>query len=344
MTQVRRIRASAPGRAGIVGNPTDGYGGAMLACTIGHRSFCEITPGEGLIQLKLAEEEVALAGPEELALGPQRGLPERTPADVARAAFRYFLARGYQWPAQGFTLTADTDIPMQAGLAGSTAITTAILGALAAWFGASPGLHESAEAVRIIEHQIMGQTCGYQDQYMACFGGVNFIDFAGKEWQRQDETEPFATVEPLEGKVDLSKFAVVHTGVRHDSTSVHKPIRERWETGEAEVVESYREITRLARLGKKALLLGDWAGLGKLMNENHALQRGLGGSGEINEHYINLALAEGAWGAKLAGAGQGGTIILLHETPEALATRLVEEAGGELVPLEPQPGLVVEWL
>ena len=55
----------------------------------------------------------------------------------------------------------------------------------------------------------------------------------------------------------------------------------------------------------------DWELLGQLMNENHAIQRDLGGSGDSNERLIDGSFAAGTLGAKLAGAGDGGTIIAL---------------------------------
>jgi mevalonate kinase len=86
----------------------------------------------------------------------------------------------------------------------------------------------------------------------------------------------------------------------------------------------------LAREGKRALLAKDWPRLGALMNQNHAIQRDLGGSGDANERLIQVALSAGALGAKLAGAGDGGTIIALAPAPEGVRIAL-QEAGSELV-------------
>ena len=86
----------------------------------------------------------------------------------------------------------------------------------------------------------------------------------------------------------------------------------------------------MAREGKRALLSRDWVRLGRLMNENHAIQRDLGGSGEANERLIRTALDHGALGAKLAGAGNGGTIIALHPHPETMISAL-QQAGSELI-------------
>ncbi len=78
------------------------------------------------------------------------------------------------------------------------------------------------------------------------------------------------------------------------------------------------------------------------MNRNHAIVRDLGGSGEANERLIAAALAGGAAGAKLAGAGGGGTILALTHDKERTVQAL-QEAGAEAI-LFPQPerGLTVE--
>jgi galactokinase/mevalonate kinase-like predicted kinase len=186
--------------------------------------------------------------------------------------------------------------------------------------------------------------CGYQDAYMCTFGGLNYMDFGGKQFYRHAEAELFATVEPLADYVPTLPFVLGFTGVQHASGEVHKPIRERWLEGEAAVVEGYRRITGIARMGKKALIMENWRMLGRLMNENHAIQRDLGGSGESNERLIAAALEAGALGAKLAGAGHGGTIIALWPWPDT--TRLEEalrKAGAsEIYCLQVAPGVVLD--
>src|SRR5262249_2456102 len=151
-----------------------------------------------------------------------------------------------------------------------------------------------------VELNYLGVICGYQDQYMARFGGINYLDFRDKEFYREGMSEPYATVEPLAGHGDRRPGILAHTGGQHPRGAVHKPMRERWLEGDREVVEAYVRIGKLAREGKKALLGRDWKLLGELMNENHDVQRRLGGSGPENERLIDAALKAGAYGAKLA--------------------------------------------
>jgi mevalonate kinase len=80
------------------------------------------------------------------------------------------------------------------------------------------------------------------------------------------------------------------------------------------------------------------------MNENHEIQRDLGGSGASNERLISAALEAGALGSKLAGAGDGGTIIALWPWEDAalLETALRKAGASATYRLEVVPGVAIE--
>jgi mevalonate kinase len=142
--------------------------------------------------------------------------------------------------------------------------------------------------------------------------------------------------------VDALPLVLAHTGVERHSGAVHKSLRERWLEGEKAVVDGYVRIAELAREGKRAMLNRDWECLGRAMNENHGIQRGLGGSGDANERLIAAARAAGSWGAKLAGAGHGGTIIALHPEPDVAARKLKDAGATRTWSVLPSEGLIVE--
>jgi len=297
MSGPRTVVASAPARANLIGNPSDLYGGAVLGCSVAARARVEMRAARSL-ELATGAASVRIERAADLAL---RG----DPFDVARAA----LASEPELPLA--RIAFQSEIPFGSGLAGSTALLAALLRALAAWRGESPGLYDAAERSRAVEREMLGVACGWVDHYLCSFGGLRYVDLRGKEREGRPAGDPFATVEDLSAHVARLPFVLAFTGVAHRSGSVHGPIRARWERGEAEVVKAYERIEEIAREGKTALLRSDWERLGTLMNENHALQRGLGGSGESNERLVAAALAAGALGAKLAGAGGGGTIVAL---------------------------------
>jgi len=325
------LRCTAPGRAGIIGNPTDMYGGAVLSCSIPLRAWVEIAPAPALT-LEAAGETAIIRGLDDM-------WPHGDRFDLARSIFRYL-----KLPAMHARIRFGSDIPMQSGLAGSTALLVAMLRAILAWLGQHPHRYQLAETARFIELNYLEVVCGYQDAYMATFGGLNYLDFRGKQFYRNLEAELFGTVESLASVVPTLPFVLGHTGIQHHSGEVHKPLRERWLEGEPEIVTAYERITELASLGKRALLTADWAALGEYMNENHAIQRDLGGSGPENEHLIAAALAAGAPGAKLAGAGRGGTIIALWPDPdqEPLEKALRAAGATDILKIKVTPGVTLE--
>ena len=330
-SEQRRVVCSAPGRAGIIGNPTDMYGGAVLSCSVGLRAHVRITTAHELV-LETAGQQCRITGRQDLR--PQGDL-----FDVARAVLDYL-----RLPPLSCRVEYESEIPLHSGMAGSTALLVALLRGLLAWQGQDAQLHHLAERARYVELNFLKVVCGYQDAYMCTFGGLSFMDFRGKQFYRRAEAELYATIEPLAAHVFQLPFVLAFTGVRHASSAVHRPIRERWLEGEPEVVEGYKRITELARSGKKALIMEDWPSLGRLMNDNHAIQRALGGSGESNERLISAALDAGALGAKLAGAGDGGTIIALWPWPNStrLEDALAEAGASAFYRPEVAPGVAVE--
>jgi len=342
----RRLVASAPGRAGIIGNPTDMYGGSVLSCSMEMRACATITSLEpsslsGASSGSLRGLEIVLeTSGEKRQIASRSDLrPQGDRFDIARAVLDYM-----HLPPLACHVSYESDIPMRSGMAGSTALVVALLQAFLTWQGQRVNRYQLAERARYIELNNLKVVCGYQDACMCTFGGLNYMDFRGKQFYRQAEAELLATIEPLADYVPELPFVLGFTGVQHASSAVHKPLRERWLEGEPVVVAGYKRITEIARMGKKALLLADWALLGRLMNENHAIQRDLGGSGASNERLISAALDTGALGAKLAGAGDGGTIIALWPWPDRtpLEEALRHAGASTVYRLKVVPGVMIE--
>jgi galactokinase/mevalonate kinase-like predicted kinase len=326
-----KLLCSAPGRCGIIGNPTDMYGGAVLSCSVPLRAAVTLTPAPGLV-LETNGEQCEIRSADDLR-------PRQDRFDIARAILDYL-----HLPRLECKVEYDSEIPLRSGLAGSTALTVTLLRALLEWLGVRIHLYQVAERARYIELNYLLVVCGYQDAYMTTFGGLNYMDFRGKQFYRRAEAELYATIESLAPYVPELPFILGYTGVQHSSHAVHKPLRERWLEGDQAVVQGYERLTELARMGKKALIEGDWPGLGRLMNENHSIQRDLGGSGESNEILIAAARDAGALGAKLAGAGDGGTIIALWpwKDPRPLEEALSRAGASACYRPQVVPGVTVE--
>ncbi len=319
------VTASAPGRVGIVGNPTDMYGGSVISCSTVERARVRIQPADHLV-LDAGTEQSVIASPDDL-------VPQDEIFDIARVALT-----GTESVDLRVRISWSTDIPFRAGLSGSTALLVSMVAGLLAFRGIRHGPYLLAELVRKIEYQNL-TFCGYQDAYMCTFGGLHYMDFREKEFHQEFGTDPLATMEPM-ASVAALPVVVVITGGQRVSGGVHTPLRERWLAGEARVVEAYQTIAGLARDGKKAILENRLDTLGDLMNENQAITQVLGGSNPEDDRFIELARQAGASGAKLAGSS--GAIVALHESPRELARAMMDAGAAGILEPAPGPGLEIE--
>ena len=170
------IHSSAPGRAGIVGNPTDGYGGTVISCSLAERASVTLTPADAMV-LDVCGCRETIHSREDLRLTGDF-------TDVAKAVLLTFDCAVESRP---FHLKAMTTVPMRAGLAGSTAMLVAILGAVLRLAGAT-GLNRGRSRRRRGRSGSRTDevTCGFQDQYMAVFGGLNCHGFPGQGPEERD--------------------------------------------------------------------------------------------------------------------------------------------------------------
>lgn len=299
--------ASAPGRCGIVGNPSDIYGGNVLSCSIPARATCRLTLGE------------ATSLPDDLRLW--NAVTARYPLDGPVRV---------EW---------STDVPRSSGLSGSTALLAATLACVLAARGESAdidsdaGKVQFAELVRDIERHEAGIMCGYQDAYMIVHGGLRLMSFAGKH---PVNPGPPATLQSVDAPLP---FLLISTGVERLSGSVHGPMAQRWMDGDREVIDAMDTIQQMAVEAASSIAQGNYQVVADAMRENHRLIKNLGGSGEPIDLLIERAEKHGARAAKLAGAGLGGTVIALTEDADALEIALREYGYVRFIRPEVTPGV-----
>ena len=172
--------STAPGRCGIIGNPTDMYGGSVIACSTRERAAVLVEPSD-VLSFEVAGERFEVHNPEDL-------YPDGGYFDVAKAIV-HFLDLGEA----KFSLRWACNVPFAAGLSSSSAMSVSILNAIFAFLDRNEHLFFRAEMARHIELNYM-TLCGYQDAYMCTFGGLNYMDFNGKQFYRAFGDEPYATI------------------------------------------------------------------------------------------------------------------------------------------------------
>jgi D-glycero-alpha-D-manno-heptose-7-phosphate kinase len=204
-----------------------------------------------------------------------------------------------------------SDIPHGSGLGSSGSFTTALLQALHLFKRQHVTKRDLAEEAFHIEHDILGQHCGKQDQYIAAVGGLTCFDF-GRDGS--------VTYTPL--KVEQETLAnledgllLFFTGYSRSASSILADQDVKSQTRDAAMIENLHYTKQLGIRSQDALQNGDLRGFAVLMEEHWAHKRARS-SGMTNSHIDDLhqlALEHGARGGKLVGAGGGGFLMFYTE-------------------------------
>ncbi len=309
---MRIIRKRAYARAGFLGNPSDGYHGKTISFIV-PTFWAEVVLYEWeTVEIVLAEADRArfrsvydLA--QDVALHGYYGGIRLIKATIKRFV-EYCDARGIRLPPDNFSIRYATNIPRQVGLAGSSAIITATLRALLEFYGVDMPLVIRPSFVLSVENEL-GIAGGLQDRVIQCYEGVVYMDFS-KEQERILHGLPYYYYEPLEPALLPQVYVAYHTRLSEPTEVFHNNIRERFERGEALVVETMAEIAELAAQGKEALLQGDVPRLHTLVNRNFDLRRRIY---RLPQWQVDMVEVARSCGASAKFAGSGGAIVGIYE-------------------------------
>jgi len=315
------VKQRAFARVGLAGNPSDGYGGKTLSFTIANY-YADVTllprsdgavhfipnPAgdldtfdDGLSGLVARVSRFGYEGAIALLAATCKQFAEATKDRVALC--------------EGFDVAYETNIPRQRGLAGSSALCTAMFRALMALYRVDVAPEEVARRVWLAEKAELQLRAGLQDRVAQAFGGLVAMDF---------DPGQFAEGRGLFRRIDASALSDAHfLLVTHrdsspkSSSGVFSDVSARFQRGEEAVVKGMRDIAALAVEAEAAVVARQWPRLAQVMNRNFDLRCALFGDAvsRLDRDVVELARAEGA-GAKLPGSG--GCVLVLAPTDDAL--------------------------
>ena len=236
------------------------------------------------------------------------------------------------WDGPPLWLEIRSMIPLGCGLGSSAAVTVATLGALGALKGrADP--EAIARAAFDVEHEVQGRASPI-DTSTATHGAAVLIRKSpgdGLLWGiERGERRWFLHHCSLPD----TRFVVGNTGLAAATGPLVagvKALVER-DPGAAEAV---REIGTITLDGLRALQAGDLVRAGALMDRNHALLNRLGVGHPLLDKLVAAARPHG-YGAKLTGAGGGGSMVALTDEPDRVRAA-IESAGGKAYVVETEP-------
>jgi D-glycero-alpha-D-manno-heptose-7-phosphate kinase len=211
---------------------------------------------------------------------------------------------------RGLEIHHDGDLPARSGLGSSSAFTVGLISAIRALQGHHVSKDELAQEAIHVEHNVLREPVGAQDQVSAAFGGFNHITF------RQDGTYQVVPLimRPERREALQDHLMLLFTGLSRTAAEIAK-------TQIDNLSNRVSELRSLAQMVDQAIEIlrspCDLAEFGGLLNQGWGLKRRLSdrvSTPDIDALY-ETALRAGAIGGKLLGAGGGG-FLLLFVRPE----------------------------
>lgn len=313
------IRTKAYARAGLVGNPSDGYFGKTISFAFSNFAA-----------------EVTLYQTPELEILPNQRDHSRfeslqaLTADVQRngyyggirllkAAIKrfhdYCQENRIQLDDRNFTIRYLTDIPGQVGLAGSSAIITACLRALMAFYQVAIPQPIQANLVLSVENKELGIPAGLQDRVAQVYEGLVYMDF-NREYMEKHGCGQYESMDPT---LPPPLYIAYWEGLSEGTEVFHNDIRGRFNRGETAVVNAMKFWADLADQVRGCLLKQQMDKIGPLLNANFDKRREIY---QISAGNIQMVETARSVGASAKFCGSGGAIVGTYED-EAMYERLV---------------------
>jgi D-glycero-alpha-D-manno-heptose-7-phosphate kinase len=226
---------------------------------------------------------------------------------------------------RGVSVFLASEVPPGTGLGSSSAVAVALIQGLACYLGRPLAPMEAADLACRIELERLQAPIGKQDQYATAHGGLNAISF-----DREG-----VVVEPLRVAPDVvarleSRLLLFFTGTARNSAAILREQQRASAQGVTQTIEGLHRIKAMGLACRRCLEDRDLDGLGRLLDEGWREKRRLadGITNQQIDDVYDLAIARGALGGKITGAGGGGFLLLYcNEAKRNAVIQAMEQRG-----------------
>ena len=341
------IRRTAYSRSGMVGNPSDIFGGKVISLLFdAFRAQATVYESPRLTVVPSARDRTTFDDAEALIRYRARfgyyGGIRLIEALIVRL-HRYCRERGIDLPRRNFTVEYASDIPFGVGLGGSSAIITAVLLALMDFYELTDADIPKPEQPGIVletETEELGITAGPQDRVIAVYGGVVVMDFSEEAYVRNGGRH--GDYRPLQPELLPPLFVAWDERLSKSSGTVHNAMRYRAAIEhDPAVIDAMTRKAELVDEAVAALGAGHRDRLGPIMDRDFDLRRSVYDLPADQVRMIDIARRHGSH-AKFAGSGGAAIGTYDDDTHLTRLTAAYAEAGISVVRVRvarhPRPG------
>jgi glucuronokinase len=300
------IEKRAYARAGLLGNPSDGYFGKTISILVRNFGAHVVLYESPDLHIEAHETDLNLYRSLDHFMEAVGQTGYYGGSRLVKAAIKkfhdYCIEKNIPLHSRNFTVRYETSIPRQVGLAGSSAMIAATLRALMEFYDVDIPSAILPNIILAAETDELGIQAGLQDRVIQVYEGCVYMDFNKSLMESQGHGK-YERIDPTL----LPKLYVAYkTELSKVSGKVHNTLKSRYETGDPLVIATLRRIAEIAAEGREAILKRDTRVLSRLINENFDQRAKIMQISESNMEMIRIARE---CGASASFTGSGGSII-----------------------------------
>lgn len=297
------VRSRAPLRLGLAGGGTDvspyvdKFGGFVLNATIDRYAWTTLQDAD-TITFSASDldvtENISLSSPIEI----------KNPLILHKAVYKVMMDRYNKGKYIPLNVCTTCEAPMGSGLGASSTIVVSMVAAYARYFGLFLDYYEIASLAVYIERVVCGLQGGLQDQYAATFGGINFMEFNGRD---NVLINPLRLKRSFLNELEAS-LLLYFTGVSRESAKIIKTQSNNVLHNKVEALQAMHQLKQDAYDMKSCLLKGDFSSLVEIIHSSWENKKASSTSVSTQqiEQIFTIAFENGALAGKVSGAGGGG--------------------------------------
>jgi glucuronokinase len=293
-------------RAGLLGNPSDGYFGKTLSFAMSNFRARVLLYPSGRLEIKPSKVDLPVFENLDDLYRITRWRGYYGGIRIIQALIvrlvDYCRAQGIELPDRNFTLEYESSVPQRLGLGGSSAIITASLRALCRYYELNISLPVQANLVLETETRELNVPAGLQDRVVQAYQGLVYMDFS----RELMEAHGHGNYEHLDVGLLPNIYVAYRTSLSEGTEVFHNNLRERWHRGDPEVVQAMKTWAGYAEEGRACLLSRDYTRLDQLIDANFDLRAKIY---KIDRGNLEMVHTARTTGASANFAGSGGAIV-----------------------------------
>ena len=309
---MQTLHHKAHARAGLLGNPSDGYHGKTISVSVPAFTATVTLYEWETLEIIASREDCSRFGSvvelaQDVELHGYYGGIRLVKATIKK--FVEFCDGQHTLHDRNFSIRYDSDIPRAVGLAGSSAIIVATLRALMDFYDVVIPLEVQPSLVLSVEKDELNIQGGLQDRVIQVYDGLVYMDFS-EEASADQQGLCCGAYERLSSE-DLPPLFLAYNATVGEPTEVfHNRLRERFEQGETEVVNAMTRFAEIAAEGRAVIQNKNWGRFRELIDENFDLRDSIC---QLPTAQVDMIMRARGVGASAKFAGSGGAIIGIYQ-------------------------------